>query len=471
MTNPLTGSASSLVPVPGFRLALLCFSGIIGLLVFGLFVILIDLHVLMFLCLLWAGSICHWLGYSYTEIRQMMGQAIANALPAIYIFILIGMVIASFMQSGTIATLVYFGLDWLSPVVFLPVGLLLCAMMSVVTGTSWGTAGTIGVVLIGVGTAIGIPLPLIAGVVVSGATFGDKLSPISDTTNLAAMSAETSLYRHIGSMLYTTVPTFLIMLAVITFMGMSLEVSTQSNTSITEIQEALSITYQLSPVVTVLPLLVMVVLSIRRVAPEITMSASILTACVIAVIYQGETLTAVLNSLWMNQPGQTGIASLDGLLGRGGIASMAWTLTLALMALALGGILHASGILSRLLAELLRRIRRVATLIATTVLGGFIGNLSMGEAYISIILNCQLFRQQYDEQKLDRAVLSRSVEEGATMTTGIIPWTTAGVFYAATLGVPVLEYAPYAIFNYLNGLVSVAMAVLGLGLMRSSATR
>ncbi|MEX2132256.1 MAG: Na+/H+ antiporter NhaC family protein, partial [Pseudohongiellaceae bacterium] len=198
-----------------------------------------------------------------------------------------------------------------------------------------------------------------------------------------------------------------------------------------------------------------------------TMSASIISACVIAVIYQDETVTAVLNSLWMNTPGQTGITSLDGLLGRGGIASMAWTLTLALMALALGGILHESGILSRLLAALLQRIRRTTSLIASTVLGGFIGNLSMGEAYISIILNCQLFRQQYDEQNLDRAVLSRSVEEGATMTTGIIPWTTAGVFYAATLGVPVLEYAPYAIFNYLNGFVSVAMAAFGIGLLRS----
>ena len=176
----------------------------------------------------------------------------------------------------------------------------------------------------------------------------------------------------------------------------------------------------------------------------------------------------MLNSLWSNTPGDTSIASLDDLLGRGGIMSMRWTLLLSLMALALGGILYSAGFLQALLKGIIARVRRTTTLIATTIGAGVVGNMGMGEAYISIILNCQLFRKAYEEKQLDNAVLSRSVEEGATMSTGLIPWTTAGAFYAATLGVPVLDYAPYAFLNYLNPLISIAMAALGVGLLRKT---
>lgn len=191
-------------PAPSFRQAIVCFSGILFLMAFGLFVYQISLHVLIFLVLVWVGLQARVLGYSFVAIRNMMDEGIIKALPAIYIFMLIGMIIASFMQSGTIASLLYFGLDWLDPSLFLAAGFVVCSLMSITTGTSWGTAGTIGVVLIGLGESMGIPLPLVAGMIVSGATFGDKLSPVSDTTNLAAMSAGTHLYRHIGSMYHAS---------------------------------------------------------------------------------------------------------------------------------------------------------------------------------------------------------------------------------------------------------------------------
>jgi Na+/H+ antiporter NhaC len=218
MTDSSHGAvdAESQFPKPRFAQALLCFSGVIVTIAGGLFGLGISLHALMFLCLIWVGLHAAALGHGYLALREMMSAAIARALPAIYIFILIGMVIASFMQAGTIATLMYYGLAWLSPSLFLSVGLILCALMSVATGTSWGTVGTLGVVFIGLGDALGLPLPLVAGMIVCGATFGDKLSPISDTTNLAAMSAGTDLYRHIYSMLFTTVPTFLLALAIFT---------------------------------------------------------------------------------------------------------------------------------------------------------------------------------------------------------------------------------------------------------------
>jgi NhaC family Na+:H+ antiporter len=207
------------------------------------------------------------------------------------------------------------------------------------------------------------------------------------------------------------------------------------------------------------------------VAAEIAMVGSVLVATLVALVYQQAPATELLNALWQNEPGNTGIQSLDALLGRGGIASMSWTLLLALMALALGGILHGAGFLDRLLTGLVSRVRHVGALVAATIGGGIAGNMAMGEAYISIILNCQLFRRAYDRLGVDRAVLSRSVEEGATLTTGLIPWTTAGAFYAATLGVPVLDYAPYALFNYLNGVVAVVMASLGLGLLQGGRIR
>jgi NhaC family Na+:H+ antiporter len=452
---------------PRFFQSFVCFSVIVMTIAGGLFTFGISLHALMFLCLLWAGLHAYSLGYNYLQIRDLMTSALSRAMSAIYIFILIGMVISSFMHSGTIATLMYYGLSLLSPGLFLAVGLLLCALMSVATGTSWGTVGTLGVVFIGIGSAMNIPLPLVAGMIVCGATFGDKMSPISDTTNLAAMSAGTDLYRHIYSMLFTTVPAFILTFLIFLFIGLRYAEQNLALDAVTPIQSALASNYSLMPLVTLLPLILLATLSIRKVPAEVTMSCSIVLAVLIAIIYQGGNPVSVLNALWDNKPESTGIPNLDALLGRGGISSMSWTLLLALMAIALGGILHGAGFLTALLAGIIAKVKRTVTLIATTILAGFLGNVAMGEAYISIILSCQLFKPKYEQQQLDSAILSRSVEEGSTMTTGLIPWTTAGAFYTATLGVDVLDYLPYAFFNYLNAMVAVSMAAFGVGLLKS----
>ncbi|MBA2482840.1 MAG: Na+/H+ antiporter NhaC [Nitrosomonas sp.] len=452
---------------PSFLHAAICFLGVLLMISIGLFLYEISVHAVIFFALLWVGVNAARLGYSFIEIRNMMNSGISNALPAIYIFLLIGMVIASFMQSGTVPSLIYYGLDILNPAIFLAAGLVLCSLMSVATGTSWGTVGTVGVVLIGIGETMGIPLPIVAGMIVSGATFGDKLSPISDTTNLAAMSAGTNLYRHIHVMLYTTVPTFLVVLIIFVIFGVQYAENSLPTDKIDEIKAALLGAYQLNLFITLLPILLMFGLSMKRYSPEISMSSSILLAMAIAVIYQGKEIVEVVNALWQNQVGETGVENIDTLLGRGGIYSMAWTLLLSIMALALGGILHHARFLRVLLAFIIQKIQRVSVLIATTIFSGFFSNVAMGEAYISIILNCQLFKDSYHNRGLDKAVLSRSVEEGSTMTTGLIPWTTAGAFYAATLGVTTLEYAPYAFLNLLNPVISIFMAILGIGLLRN----
>ena len=451
---------------PTFLHAVICFLGVLLMMSIGLFFYEVSVHAVIFLALIWVGVNTARLGYSFLDIRSMMNSGINNALPAIYIFLLIGMVIASFMQRGTVPSLIFYGLDILSPAIFLAAGLVLCSLMSVATGTSWGTVGTIGVVLIGIGETMGIPLPIVAGMIVSGATFGDKLSPISDTTNLAAMSAGTNLYRHIHVMLYTTVPTFLIVFIILIMFGLQYAENSVPTDSINEIKVALSGAYQLNLFITLLPILLMFGLSMKRYSPEISMSSSILLAMAIAVLYQGKEVVAVVNALWQNTPGETGVENIDTLLGRGGIYSMAWTLLLSIMALALGGILHHARFLRVLLTYIIEGIQRASFLIATTIFSGFFSNIAMGEAYISIILNCQLFKDSYHKRGLDKAVLSRSVEEGSTMTTGLIPWTTAGAFYAATLGVATLEYAPYAFLNLLNPVISIIMAIFGIGLLR-----
>ena len=451
---------------PGFFHALLVFTAVFLTISVGLFRYQFSLHILVFAGILWVGVHARLLGYTYQQIQKMMFAAVTRALPAITIFLLIGMVIASLMHSGTIASLIYHGLNWLSPSVFLPLGLILCALMSLATGTSWGTVGTLGVVLMGLGVAMNIPLPLVAGVVISGATFGDKLSPVSDTTNLAAMSAEVNLYQHIRSMLYTTVPAFVIAILVFWYLGKDYGVEQYSQETANQIQTLLAAEYGLNIWITLLPLMVMLGLSFWRFPAELSMICCILTAVMVALLYQDSQAHSVINALWQNQMPDTGMANIDKLLGRGGLNSMSWTLLLSILALALGGILHQAGFLRVLVWGVIARLQKVGSLVAATIGFGVVGNLAMGEAYITIILNSQLFKHKYEASEVSAAVMSRSVEEGATQTTGLIPWTTAGAYYAATLDVQVLDYLPYAVFNYLNPMIGILFAYLGIGLLR-----
>lgn len=449
-----------------FEHALLVFSGVIGFIAVGMFLLNKQLHIALFLALIWVVINAHLVGFKYLTIREMMNAAISRALPAFYIFMLIGLVIAALMKSGTVATLIYYGLDWLSPQCFLPIGFVLCALMSLLTGTSWGTVGTLGVVFIGMAEALGIPLYWAAGMVVSGATFGDKMSPISDTTNLAAMSCDTDLYAHIRSMMMTTVPTFLLVFVIFLVFGFNLNVSDESLNQAQNIQLALADMFVTNPLITLWPVLVMAVLSYRKFPAEVSMTACVITACFVALVFQGQSFQEVANALWSNSKADTGISNLDNLLGRGGLYAMAWTLLLAFIAVALGGVLQGSGFILALLGGLIKRIKSTGSLIASTIVTGLLSVVAMSEAYIAIILNSELYKKYYHERNIDAAVLSRSVEEGTTLMSPLIPWSTAGAFYAATLGVSVFEYAPYALLNLINPMIAILFAYLGFALIR-----
>ena len=451
---------------PKFSHAIITLALIISVISVGLW-FQSSLHSLLLICILIASLSARLLGYDYSAIRHAMNSGINGALSAIYIFFLIGVLIAAFIESGTLATLIYYGVIFVDPTWFLPAGLVLCSFMSIATGTSWGTVGTIGVVLMGIGTAMNIPAPVIAGMVISGACFGDKMSPMSDTTNLSAMSSKTNLYSHINSMACTTGPTYLIVLMIFSFIGMKYADSVLPVEQLQQLQSVLRDHFSIG-VITLLPLVVMLGLSIARMAAEPTMIAAAIVAVVLAIVVQDQSFSGVLNSLYGGGSVKTGLDSLDSIFSRGGITSMMWTLSLSLLALALGGILESCQLLRVLITVMLKKIKSAAGLVTTTILSSFVGNMVMGEAYMSIILGGQLFGEAYDEKKLKRRVMSRSLEEGATLTTALIPWTTGGAFFASTLGVAVLDYAPWALLNWMNPLLSIVLAYCGIALFRQT---
>ncbi len=456
------------VPIaPSFTLALGTFFSIVVVIGVGLFILKVSLHSLMLIALLIASGAA-WSLYKgeFAPIRDAMNTGITRAFSAIYIFILIGVLIAAYIQSGTVATLISYGLQFISPVVFLPAGLILCSLMSIATGTSWGTVGTAGVVLIGIGSAMNIPLPLVAGMIVSGAVFGDKMSPISDTTNLAAMSAKINLYMHIKSMMFTTIPAYVIALGLYGYLGLSYVDNAMPHEAIDMMLASIDKTFHIN-LICLLPLLVLLGLSLKKVSAEPAMMVSAVAAVIIAIILQDKPFDSVLTALWEGDKPQTGVENLDNLLSRGGISSMGWTLFLSLQALALGGILAEFGFLRVLIGGMVVRIKRRASLIASTIIACIIGNMSMGEAYMSIILGGQLYGEAYDEKNIDRSVLSRSLEEGSTLSTPLIPWTTGGAFFASTLNVPTLDYLPYAFMNWLNPIIAIGFAYAGIALFRA----
>ena len=432
---------------------------------FGIFYLESGLHGILLLGVVWVALNCIPLRCNYLQIREAMQIGMDRAMPAMFIFLMIGVVIATFILSGTVGTLIYYGLKFLHPAVFLPAGLILCSIMSLAVGTSWGTVATGGVVLIGVGGAMGIPLPIVAGMIISGASFGDKMSPVSDTTNLSAVSADTDLYAHIKSMTYTTGPSYLITLVAFSWIGLSFSDQALPKAELDILLNGLDATFTIN-IFMLIPLVVLLVLSARAVAAEAAMLTASLVAALLAIFFQGQGTAEVITSFYDGAKINTGIATLDPLLNRGGMIDMVWTFSLSFIAISLGSILQHMGFLKVLMEWLMRHVRRAASVVTAAILTTFAANLTLGESYISLILSGQMFKQKFDEAGIDRSVLSRSLEEGGTLMTALIPWTTTGAFYTATLGIATLEYAPWALLNWINPLIGILFAWLGLALFR-----
>lgn len=409
----------------------------------------------------------------WTEFENCIKSTIGGASISIVILIIIGMLSGSWMISGVVPTLIYYGIQIMTPQFFLVSTCIICAIVSLMTGSSWTTIATIGIALLGIGEALNIPSPWTAGAIISGAYFGDKISPLSDTTILAASSADTDLFTHIRYMLYTTTPT--ITLACIVYLITGFWFSSNTEVKITEYIEGLDHTFNISLWTLLVPLFTAILIA-KKVPSLITLFASSLIAGICALILQqdillevaDETIPNALNlvkgimiTYFTSTNVQTGNETLNELVSTGGMAGMLNTIWLILCAMCFGGAMVASGMLMSLTSVIIRFIKNTFGLVAATISTGIFLNIITSDQYISIILSASMYKDVYKRMGNENRLLSRSTEDSATVTSVLIPWNTCGMTQATVLGVPTLAYLPYCIFNYVSPLMSCFIAAIG----------
>ena len=412
-----------------------------------------------------AGLVARKAGAGWQEIQQETGRQIADALPAILILLTIGALIGSWMFSGTIPMMVVLGIDLIDPRFMVLTAFVATAVMSLISGTSWGSAGTIGVALMGAAQAMGLPLAPVAGAVVSGAYFGDKLSPLSDMTNIAAIGAGADLYDHIRCMLWTSLPAAAI--AVVTFAGLGLagvSSGTLASSDAALIKSELVGAFDLGPLAA-LPLLVALVGIALRKPPALVILASSVLALIVGIFGQGFSFVGAVASFVdgfsaaANLTGAEFTPSVENLLNRGGLMSMSGTLLFIIAAFLLAAGMKVSGAIDRLLNALLDLVQSVVSLVAATMAAGAIMVAMTSHGGVTALIVGGLFRRPFAERDLEPQYLSRTIEDSVTVTEPLMPWTVSGVFMASTLGVPTLALAPWAVFCWLGPVTSLAAAL------------
>ena len=393
---------------------------------------------------------------------------------AIFILALVGALAGSWLISGIIPTMIYYGLQILSPSIFLPATLVISAVISLATGSSWTTSATVGIALIGIGTAIGIPTGMIAGAVISGAYFGDKMSPLSDTTNLAPAMAGTDIFTHIKYMMYTTIPS--ITIALIVFIVLSFTIEPTGQTDISELLTSLSSHFNVTPLLFIVPLVV-VVLIIFKTKPFLALLAGVVLASIFALLFQADVvagitenstlnfssaLKGISTALWTDVNIKTDSSILNDLFSSSGMLGMLWTILLILSALVFGGIMEAIGALSRISAALLSMADSVFGLFASTVVSCLAINITASDQYLAIVVPGKMFSKAYKDKGLAPENLSRTLEDTGTVTSALIPWNTCGAYQASVLGVSVESYFIYAVFNYVSPFMTLLFAAFSI---------
>lgn len=395
-----------------------------------------------------AGGIAVRLGYTYRDIEQGIVASMDKAMPAMLIVIVVGALIGSWIAAGTIPFLVYLGLDLISPKLFLVTACLVASLVSVVTGTSWGTVGTIGVAFMGIAHGLGIPAPQAAGAIVAGAYFGDKISPFSDTTNLAPVAAKSNLFDHIRHTLWTTLPAWLLGLVIYLLIGLAGPAGTGGGMGDMEIlRRALATGFSFHALL-LLPLLITLYAAIRKKPVIPWMLVSAVSAVTLAVLLQGMSIPAALGTTMTGYESHTGLPLADELLSRGGMLSMMDITLLAFCAYAFGGIIQRAGMLDVLLERLLSVARTTGALVASTVGSCITVALLTGSSYLSILIPGELFAPAFRQRGLAAKNLSRTTEDSGTVVVPLVPWSIAGVFMAGTLGVDTTAYLPWAVMCY-----------------------
>ncbi|WP_257347301.1 Na+/H+ antiporter NhaC [Pseudalkalibacillus decolorationis] len=404
-------------------------------------------------------------GFKWKDLEEAMYKGIRLALPAVSIIILVGLTIGAWIGGGVVATMVYYGLKILTPSMFLVSIAIICAVVSLAIGSSWSTMGTIGVAGMGIGLSMGIPAPMIAGAIISGSYFGDKMSPLSDTTNLAAGLTSTDLFVHIRHMLYTTIPGLVIALAVYAYLGKDFGKSGVDTADIQQTMGVLQDNFVISPFLLIIPLLVIVFVA-KKVPAIPALIVGIFLGFLSQVLIQGGSVSDAVATLQSGFVIDTGNDMVDNLFNRGGLDSMMYTVSMTIVAMTFGGILEHTGMLQSIVKQILKLAKTARGVVASTVLSCFATNATCSEQYISIVIPSRMYAKAYNDKGLHSKNLSRALEDGGTLTSVFIPWNTCGVFILGTLGVHAFDYAPYAVLNFIVPIISIIYALTGLTIVK-----
>lgn len=406
-------------------------------------------------------------GYKWKQLEEMMYKGIKLALPAVIIIMLVGITIGAWIGGGIVATMVYYGLEIISPSIFLVTIVVICGIVSLAIGSSWATMGTIGVAGMGIGLSMGIPAAMVAGAVISGAYFGDKMSPLSDTTNLASGLTHTNLFDHIKHMFYTTIPALIIALIAFGFLGKNFGANKINSADIQQTLVDLQNNFVISPYLLIVPLLVIVLVAMKVPAVP-ALAVGIVFGFLSQIVVQGESIASALGALQSGYVLESSNELVNELFNRGGLLSMMDTVAMTIVAMTFGGILEFSGMLKSIMDQLMKLVKSTGSLIASTIGACFLTNATCSEQYISIIVPARMFSKTYTAKGLHSKNLSRSLEDGGTLTSVFVPWNTCGVFIYGTLGVHAFAYAPYAILNYTVPLVALVLAYTGFSIVKIS---
>ncbi len=415
-----------------------------------------------------------WNKVSYEQMLDGVADNFKSTTGAILILLMVGALAGTWMISGIIPTMIYYGLKMLNPAIFLPATVIICSIISLATGSSWTTSATVGIALVGIGKALGIPLGMTAGAVISGAYFGDKMSPLSDTTNLASAMAGADLFDHIRYMMLTTVPSIVITIIIFAILSLTQDAAGTAQTA--DMLSAIDASINVTPMLFLVPIIVIIMI-VKKTKPLIALFAGTILGGLFALIFQGDVVAAitgadsltpksaymgVMDAITRDVAITTPNESLNDLFSSGGMNGMLGTIWLIMCAMVFGGIMEAIGALSRISAALLSIAKSVFGLFAATVASALSLNLTASDQYLSIVVTGKMYEKAYQEKGLAPENLSRTIEDAGTVTSVLIPWNTCGAYQAGVLNVSVAEYFFYAIFNYLSPFMTLIFAALGI---------
>ena len=450
------------VRIPNFVEALLPIVVMMALMLYGLNGgYYVDAHMPLVVSIVVACAVGCACGHSFSDMLAGMLDRLNATMEAILILMTVGLLVASFIMSGTIPALIYYGLNLLTPKLFLPVGCIMCAVVGLACGSSWTATATIGIAFLGIGAGLGINPAITAGMIISGAYVGDTFSPLSDTTSLAAAVSETGLFDHVTAMVSTTAPTFVIALILYTILGIVTGTGNYDPTVAVELQSALAEGFNLNPLV-LLPIAVVIGACVLKLPGLIGIAISVACGVIFAVIFQGvDSLSPLFDMLHYGYAFESENELASQLLNRGGMDHTMWTINLILLAVAYGGALERCGCIEALFGKLKHKLNSVGSLILATLLTSLFCDATMCDQFLGIGVPAPLYVDKYDELGLSRNMMSRTLEDCGTLWAVMFPWTGCGAYQMGVLGVHPFAYFPFAFVNLLNPIYAAITAFMG----------